>query len=406
MLTLRLAWRNAWRNRRRTGIVVTAVAVGIAGTLVSMAVNYGMVFQMVETAIATELGHVQLHAPGFDANPELRVRFLDGGRRAVKLVEQLEGVRSFSRRVRSEGLVSSPRASAGVRLVGIEPQREARVSVISDSITQGRYLEDDGTRRTVLLGEKLAARLEVAVGDKVVVSAQDLSGDLAGEALRVQGLFRTASSELDRSSIFVRLEEAQRLLGLGDAVSEIIVLADSRSEIPGVERELVANLEDSEVRTWEDLQPVLVYLIDLFDQMALVMYAAVFIAMAFGIANVLLMTIFERTREIGIMTAIGFGRRRLMAAIVAEALVVTLLGVGLGFGLAVSGVWALSDGIDLSRWAEGLTAVGVGTRIVPVLRSSDFSAPIGVAIVTAVLASAWPAWRAVRLRPAEAVRQT
>jgi len=406
VLTLRLAWRNAWRNRRRTGIVVTAVAVGIAGTLVSMAVNYGMVFQMVETAIATELGHVQLHAPGFDANPELRVRFLDGGRRAVKLVEQLEGVRSFSRRVRSEGLVSSPRASAGVRLVGIEPQREARVSVISDSITQGRYLEDDGTRRTVLLGEKLAARLEVAVGDKVVVSAQDLSGDLAGEALRVQGLFRTASSELDRSSIFVRLEEAQRLLGLGDAVSEIIVLADSRSEIPGVERELVANLEDSEVRTWEDLQPVLVYLIDLFDQMALVMYAAVFIAMAFGIANVLLMTIFERTREIGIMTAIGFGRRRLMAAIVAEALVVTLLGVGLGFGLAVSGVWALSDGIDLSRWAEGLTAVGVGTRIVPVLRSSDFSAPIGVAIVTAVLASAWPAWRAVRLRPAEAVRQT
>jgi len=406
VLTLRLAWRNAHRNLRRTGIVVTAVAVGIAGTLVSMAVNYGMIFQMVETAIATELGHVQLHAPGFDANPELRVRFLDGGREAVELLEQLEGVRSFSRRVRSEGLVSSPRASAGVRLVGIEPRREAEVSVIADSVTQGRYLEDDGRRRTVLMGEKLAARLEVAVGDKVVVSAQDLSGDLAGEALRVQGLFRTASSELDRGSIFVRLGEAQRLLGLGDAVSEIIVLAESRSEIPAVQSALVGNLEDSEVRTWEDVQPVLVYLIDLFDQMALVMYAAVFMAMAFGIANVLLMTVFERTREIGIMTAIGFSRTRLMAAITLEALLVTLLGVLLGFALAVFGVWALQDGLDLSRWAEGLTAMGVGTRIVPVLRSSDFSAPIGVAIVTAVLASAWPAWRAVRLRPAEAVRQT
>jgi ABC-type lipoprotein release transport system permease subunit len=404
VLTLRMAWRNAWRNRRRTSIVVTAVAVGIAGTLLSMAVNYGMVIQMVDTAIVTELGHLQVHARGFDANPELRVRLRDGGRESVGALEGLEGVRSFSRRVRGEGLISSPRASAGVRVVGIEPAREARVSVIADSITEGRYL--DGVGRRVLIGERLASRLEVGVGDKVVVSVQDLAGDLSGEALRVEGLFRTPSRELDRGSIFVRLDEGQRLLGLGDAVSEIVVIATSRSEIGAVRDALVTRLEAAEVRTWEELQPVLVYMIEIFDDLALVMYAAIFIAMAFGIANVLLMTVFERTREIGIMTAIGFGRRRLVAAIVLEALVVTLLGVALGFAAAVGGVWALQDGIDLRRFAEGLTAYGIGTRIVPVLRQADFSAPIGVAIVTAVLASAWPAWRAVRLRPAEAVRQT
>jgi len=176
VLTLRMAWRNAWRSRRRTAIVVSAVAVGIAGTLLSMAVNYGMVLQMVDTAIATELGHVQVHARGFDADPELRIRLRDGGRESLDALRGLEGVRSFSRRVRGEGLVSSPRASAGVRVVGIEPESETRVSVIGDSITRGHYL--DGVRRRVLMGEELASRLEVDVGDKVVVSVQDLAGDL------------------------------------------------------------------------------------------------------------------------------------------------------------------------------------------------------------------------------------
>jgi ABC-type lipoprotein release transport system permease subunit len=189
-------------------------------------------------------------------------------------------------------------------------------------------------------------------------------------------------------------------------VTEIAVIADSRGEIRAVQRALADRIDDVEVRTWEELQPALVYMVEVFDDLAIITYAAVFVAMAFGIANVLLMTVFERTREIGILMAIGFGRRRLVAAIVTEALVVTLLGVAAGFAVALTGVWALGDGIDLSRWAEGLNAYGIGTRIVPVLRRADFSAPVGVAIVTAVLASAWPAWRAVRLRPAEAVRQT
>jgi ABC-type antimicrobial peptide transport system permease subunit len=121
---------------------------------------------------------------------------------------------------------------------------------------------------------------------------------------------------------------------------------------------------------------------------------------------VLLMTVYERRREIGILRAIGFGRGRLVASIVAEALCVTIMGLLLGFVGAIAAAWALSDGIDLGAFAEGLEAYGVGTRLVPVLRTSDFTSPLWVALVTAVLASAWPAWRAVRMRPADAVRET
>lgn len=403
-LPLRLAWRNAWRNTRRTGIVVSAVAVGIAGTLLSMAINFGMIFQMIETAITTELGHVQVHARGWDANPEPSVRLPDGGAEVLALLRGRDDVRAWAPRVRGEGLISSTQASVGVRVIGIEPERETQITVLADSITRGAYL--DGQRRSVLIGEGLAKRLGTGLGAKVVLSAQDLAGDLTGEALRVVGVFRTPSSELDRSTVFLRIGEGQKLLGLDDAISELVVVARSRRDVAPLRDALARGMPGAEVRSWDELQPLLVYIIDVFDQTAWVTYAAIFIAMAFGIANVLLMTVFERTREIGIMTAVGFGRARLVTTVALESLLVTLVGVLLGFAGALLGAWLLRDGIDLSGFAEGLNAFGVPSRIVPVLRRSDFSVPLGVAVATALLASIWPAVRAVRMRSAEAVRQT
>jgi ABC-type lipoprotein release transport system permease subunit len=404
VLTLRLAWRNVWRNPRRTGVVVTAVSVGIAGVVFSVALNYGMIVQMVETAIATELGHIQIHARGFDRNPEIAVRLEDGGRAGAMALDTLTGVRSWTRRVRGEGLVSSSRASVGVRVVGIEREREAAVSLIARSITQGRYLGGEGRR--ALLGVDLARRLQVGVGDKVVVSVQDLRGDLTGEALRVGGLFRTPSSALDRGTVFMEIAEAQALFGIGEAVSEIVVVTTTPSEIPRVQHFLEEDLRDEEVRSWGELQPVLVYLVDVFDEQAMYVYLALFVAMAFGIANVLLMAVFERVREIGILMAVGMRRRQLVAMIVVESIFVTLVGLAIGFAGALGAIAACRDGIDLSRYAEGLAALGIGTRIVPVLRFGDFLVPTAVALVTAVIASTWPALRAVRFRPADAVRQT
>ncbi len=399
----RMAWRNAWRNPRRTAVVVTAVAVGIAGVVLTMAVNYGMVVQMMETAISTELGHLQIHAAGFDQNPELAIRLEDGGSAGAEALAALGGVAAWARWVRAEGLITSPRSSAGVRVVGIEPEREAEVSIIARSVREGRYL--DGVKRRVLVGRKLARRLEVDVGDKVVLSVQDLAGDLGAEALRVAGIFKTPMGELDGGTVFVRIDEGQALFGLGRAVSEIVVVADDRAHVPALREALAARLPGAEVRSWKELRPVLVYLVKLFDQMALWVYVAAFVAMAFGIANVLLMAVYERIREIGIMMAVGMQGGRLVLMIVVESLFVTLLGLALGFAGAVAGVWALQDGIDLSFFAEGLSAFGVGTRLVPVLRWADFTVPMVVALVTALVASAWPALHAVRFRPAEAVRR-
>jgi ABC-type lipoprotein release transport system permease subunit len=399
----RLAWRNVWRNGRRAMIVLVAVAVGISGTVLSMAINFGMVVQMVQTAISTELGHLEVHAPGFADDPGLGRRLPDDGQATEAVLRGLPEVAAWAPRIRSQGLLSSPRASAGVRVMAIDPGREARITTVAHSVTEGAYL--GAAPRRVLLGEALARRLGVGVGAKVVLSATDVRGDLTGEAFRVAGLFRTPSAELDRSTIYVRLDEAQRLFALGDSISEVVVRARDRAAIPAIRTALRRSLGGRvEVETWEQLAPFLVYLVDAFEEMAWITYAAVFVAMAFGIANVLLMSVFERTREFGVVRAMGMSGPRVVALVVLESLFLTFVGLLAGFAVTGLALYALRGGIDLSRFAQGLGAMGIGTTLVPVARLSDFSTPSVVALVTAVAAGLWPAVRAARAQPADALR--
>jgi ABC-type lipoprotein release transport system permease subunit len=400
---LRMAWRNLWRNPRRTAVVLSAISVGIAGCVLAMAINLGMVAGMVDSAIRSGLGHMQVHASGWDKSPDLETRLLDGGMAVAKALDQVPEIESWAPRLRAQGLVASPRASVGVDIVGVDPQREPGVSVVESSIISGEWL---GEPRRLVLGDKLAARLEADVGSKLVVSVQDLQGELTGRALRVAGLVQAGTREVDDGVVFLRLEEAQALLGMGQAISEIAIVTSDRKRVALIQQKLEAKLgAGPEVRTWEQLQPLLVYMIDSFDSMAWVMYAAVFIAMAFGIANVLLMAVFERMREIGMMRAVGMSRARVVGMVVLESTFVTALGLALGVALAICGVWLLSDGIDISRWADSVDAYGVESVLKPVLRARDFVAPVMIGAITAVLSSFWPALRAARAKPADALRQ-
>ena len=400
----RLAVRNVARNVRRTAVVVVAVAVGVGGTLLTMALNYGLMVQMVDTAIGTELGHVQVHAAGYDRNPGFDVRIDDAGRIGQEVVAVAPGLHAWAPRVRSEALVFSPRASSGVSLVAIDPEREALVSSIAGSVTEGAYLGAE--ERQLLIGEKLGRRLGVGVGDKVVLSAQDVAGDMTGEAFRVGGLFRTSSSAVDEGVVFVHLSEAAAMLGLGDEVSEFVLLAADRMLAEPLRDSLRAELADGfEIRTWGELQPFLVYMIDMFESMGWIIYAVVFVAMTFGIANVLLMSVHERIREIGILMAIGMRPARVVAMVLAEGVVLAVLGLLCGLVATAGLLWVFRDGIDLSLWEAGLSAYGIGNRIVPVVRAGDLVAPAVAAAVTAFAASLWPAVRAARIAPADAVRR-
>jgi putative ABC transport system permease protein len=398
-----MAWRNLWRNPRRTGVVLTAIAVGISGCVLSMSINTGMVAGMVDTAIRSGLAHLQVHASGWDENPQLEVRLLDGGSEIAEALDGIPEIESWAPRLRAQGLVASPRASMGVAITGVDPKREGGVSIAVDSLTKGEWL---GQPRRVVLGYKLASRLEVEVGGKLVVSVQDIDGELTGQAFRVSGLLRSGTRELDDGVVFLRIEDAQRLLGMDQAISEIAIVTTDRDRVDVIQAKLEARLGTGpEIRTWAQLEPLLIYMIDSLDSMAWVIYAAIFIAMAFGIANVLMMAVFERTREIGMMRAVGMSRMRVVTLVVLESSFVTAIGLVLGVALAAVGVWLIGDGIDISRWADSLDQYGVESKLKPTLSLRDLIAPIAIGAITAVLSSLWPALRAGRAKPADALRQ-
>jgi len=371
--------------------------------MLSMAVCFGAVYSMIETSVSTEFGHVQIHAAGFEERPQLEVRLHDGMRLGREIVQGADGVRAWAPRVRTEGLIYSPRASASVRLIGIDPGREAQVTSLETAVVSGTYLGEEQPR--ALIGELLAERLQVGVGKKIVVSTQDVNGAFAGKALRVSGLFRTASIDFDGNTVFVTLDEAQDLLSLDGAISEIAILAEDPDRIPSVQESLEAMLPGQpEVRTWRQLQPLLVSMIDFLEVNASVLYSAIYIAMSFGIANVLLMSISERIPEIGMMLSMGMRPGALVRMVVLESVFLGILGFTIGLGLSWLVVGFFSEGIDLSRFADTTRLFGLGTRIVPVLRPVDVIGPALGVLATTILASVAPAFRAVRVRPVEALR--
>jgi ABC-type lipoprotein release transport system permease subunit len=401
--TWRLALRGLGRQPRRSGVVLAAVAIGLGALVLAMALQYGLIEQMVETAIRTEIGDLQAHAREWNEAAPLERR-LPEAQSLAALADQptLLGV---APRVRGEGLAQSPRASVGVRVLGADSLREPSVSTLASFVREGAWLGAEARR--VVIGAGLARRLGVAVGGKLVLSVQDARGDLTGEAFRVGGIVNAPSRELDESVVVVRIDEAQRLYAMPGEISELALRARDAERLDLASAAATRALgEGARVETWRELEPMLVAMLGLFDQMGWIVYAAIFVAMAFGIANVLLMSVFERTREIGVMLAIGMQPARMVAIVTAESVVLVITGVALGLALGFGAIWLLRDGIDLSAWSEGLREFGVPTLLKPVPRAGDVWAPLWVAGVTALIAGFWPALRAVRIRPAEALRRT
>jgi len=411
---VRLAWRNLWRSWRRSVVVLTAIGVGLAASLVLVAWTRGMAVQMADNQIDAHLADIAVHALGYQADPDIANGLSDGGAGVLAALEAREGVHAAPRVV-GDGLVQSARSSIRAAIVGVDPSREPEVTVIAESILEGEYLSTRVRPKharglpPIVIGLAMAERLRLGLRDKLVLH---VPGETGLGAFRVRGLFATQSAEFDKSFAFVQLPDAQRLFDVGGAVTEVAIALDRPSQAAAVQQELSRDLEEVyadapvEVLRWQEREPQLAALLDLMGETAWILYGAVFVAMVFGIANAVLMSVFERTREFGVLRSLGLGARRLVALILVESLLLTVLGVGIGVGLGVPIVlWLGAVGIDLSIFATALRAYGVGAVMYPSLASEDVIQPVVLAVLTALLAGLWPAVKVARLRPAEALRR-
>jgi len=400
-----MAMRSAWRNPRRSLLTASATAFGLAAFLFLYAFADGFFEQMIRNSTGFVTGHLQIEQQGFrdELSPGLHIA------NPQPLLQDLRGrpmVKAAAPRVQVKAMASSPTRTRPIVLYGVVPAQEARVTTLAKSLLRGEYLEE-GDGQAMLIGQKLQQKLDVSVGEKLVITTQQAGGSLASAAYRVSGVFKTGSEFFDDGLAFVTLSAAQSLLGMGDAVSTITVSLQDRRQSGAMVEELQKRLSGTgyEALSWEQLLPVVVQMIDLTKMDFYVVLAIVFLVVALGVMNTLLMSVLERTREFGVLMALGTQPAQILRLVLYEALVLGLLGMAAGFviGLAMVAYYS-GRGMDLSAYAQSLDAIpGMTATVQPELMLEHVWLPALILFATGLLASLYPAWRAARLDPVVAL---
>jgi ABC-type lipoprotein release transport system permease subunit len=398
----RLAWRYLWRNHRRTIIMLSAISVGAWAMIFMTALTRGMVDQMVSDGISVIPGHVQIHNPDFLDDPSIsnRVAYTD-----AELAERFGDLEfsAWASRVRVPAVITSERESRGVTLLGIDPAAERTFSFVDYDDVEGRFLEDVDDNG-IVIGEKLANTLETRVGKRVVLMSQDPDNDLADRGFRVVGLFRANMEAYEEAYVFIGKQTAQRMLRIGDATTEVVFLGDDYRNVEPVYEKVAAAVDDEvRVSRWNEVDTYLGTKLKTMDGFMLVWVIVIFLALSFGLVNTLVMAVFERIREIGLMLALGMKPMMILGQIVIESMMLLAVGLFIGDVLAYVTVKPLESGIDVSIVQQGMEMWGAPSVLYPRLYLNDVILANVVVLVLGFLASLSPAWRASRYEPVEAI---
>lgn len=402
MLAL-IAWRNVWRNPTRSLVVIGAIVVGIWA--VSFAVGFinSLSAGFLRNAIFHDYSHLQVHHRQFRQEPDVLLA-IPGGRQLATELGRRPEVKALSARMLVNGMAASSRTSAGVQVYGIDPAAEARVTRLDSLLTEGRYFGDK-PRQAVLMSRKLADKLKVRLRSKVVLTFQDQHGDVVAGAFRIRGLFNSPSPRINETVVYVRRQDLGRLVGSDTLLHQVAVLLHQPELAPGLARRLSASHPGSQPETWEQLAPELELMQQQSTISMLILLVILMLALAFGIVNTMLMAVLERTHELGMLMAVGMNKGRVFRMILVETVYLALVGGPLGCLLGFATLsWLGRTGVDLSAYSQGLKHFGYSTVLYPHLASQDYLLMAASVVLTALLAAVYPAYKAVRLHPVEALR--
>jgi ABC-type lipoprotein release transport system permease subunit len=403
---LSLAWRNLGRNRRRTIVTGLAIAMGLGMFIMIVSLEDGAYRGMIRTGVSQIAGHVVVQAQGYHDDPRVDAT-VPATLETLALVRRAVPEAPVVPRVFVQGLLSSPASASGVELFGIEPEAEAAVNDLSDQLVEGEWVATD---QDVVIGHLLAENLDVRLGDRVVLMAQH-RGEIESWLFRVSGIFRTGMDEMDGFFALAHIEAVQQMLALGDGVHQISVHLPNPHRTDRVTAELSSVLGDRavEVLPW----PVVLrefYELMVFDKAGTMIFL---ILLAFivglGILNTVLMSVLERMREFGVLLSLGLSPGRLAILVLTEAALLGLVGVVLGVGVGLLGVWPMATiGIDFGALiGEGFDAGGLamGTVIYAYAYPGKVVTFAIAGVLITLLAAIHPAIKAARLQPIEAMHQ-
>ena len=403
-LPLALAFRNLGRHPLRAGLTVFAVTFGMAALVFLSSLGKGYYSQIIENSTGLVAGDAQIQHKDFRTDRDLKLTLHDGNR-LLQDLREIPEIAAASPRLETTASVGTSLQAEPMVLIGVDPAQEPQVTFLSRAIKQGRYLIA-GHDREILIGKKMADLLGVRLGEKVVVTAANTSGELVFEAFRVAGVFDTGSHGSDRAIGYITLKSAQKMLGTGETVTSIALRLQDRALQSVALKKVTPILDhpDEKVLSWQELMPDLekITAVSWFVQLSVL--GIVLLMVSVLVMNTILMSVMERTREFGVMLAIGSMPHKIVRLVSLEAVVIGLIGTALGLMLGGFLVWMhMSKGINLS--AHGATAVEGVTNVLYPRFDSEMLLLSGLLVpVLVVMASLYPAFRASRLEPVKAIR--
>jgi putative ABC transport system permease protein len=402
MMLAIIAWRNVWRSKGRSFVVIGAMVVGIwalsfgGGFMQSFMVSY------IQSAIKHETSNIQLHHPDFSKDNEIKY-VVDQPQKITDFLRSLDGVKAFTTRTLVNGMISSSRAATGVKISGVNPENEASVTELDSLVADGEYFEGIKSN-PVLIGDRLAEKLKVKVKSKVVLTFQDKEGNITAGRFRVAGILHATSLAVNEGTAYVLQSDINRMLLLGDNVHEIAITTKPEVDDQEVAEKISNAFPGQKVETWREISPALVFIEQWLASSLLILICIIMAALAFGIVNTMLMAVLERVRELGMLMALGMKRQKVYVMIMIETIYLSIVGgpIGLAIGYLTVSYFG-RYGLDLSDYSEGLEAIGYESILYPQLGIGDYTQIVAGVLVTAILAALYPAWKAIRLNPVEAL---
>lgn len=399
-LLLPLSWRNLWRNPRRTVITVLVVSVGLWSILIFAVLLRAWSQSSRDTTLRLMTAEGEIHARGYLDDPTAAHHMPQPAGALARILASPQ-VSAWSPRLRISAIVQSEYKTLPVTLVGVVPQRERAVSDIPHDIVQGHYVSgpDDGG---IVIGRDLAKRLKTRIGRRVVIMAQDATGHLRERAFEVVGLYG-ASREAEDEFTFTGIAPAQALTRVGHAVSEIAFDARDSKNLPQLVAALKAAAPQLDIQSWKTLAPLAYAVSTFFSSFILIWLWVMFALMAIGIVNTQLMAVIERVHEFGLLQALGMRPRLVLYEVALESTLLIGVGIVLGIAFATVSIAAVPDGIDLGFLGRGAELVGAGRVLHPHVDVRDFVLYSAIVWGAGVIATLWPARRAAKVSPVEAM---
>jgi len=403
MKILSIASRNVFRNWRRT--LVTTLAMGFAGFIMILfaSLMQGLLQASERNAVLMDLGDIQIHASDYREDPDLYKMIENPGR--ILLALKQAGFHA-AKRLYGFGLAAAGSTSSGVQLRGIDLSTESDVTQINQHLLKGSWLEE-ADPKGIVIGRKLAKTLGVNTGDELIFVGQATDGSMANDVFTIKGILKSVGEEIDRTGLYMVENAFRELMILPEGAHEIAVMRADRSMDLEAATKIATNLAPGyETLNWRELKPVIARILDLADSQMIILVIITYTAVAMVVLNAMLMTVFERIRELGIMKALGVTPWQLMLLVYAETFIQVSAAVILaGLSGSLLSRYFEHNGIDLSSLAEGASFGGVA--IDPVwkayLTPESVAIPVVFLFIIAFLAVLYPAIKAALIQPVKAI---